>query len=219
MTTAPFPGFRAGCQVLDLAWRAGAFCARLLADLGADVIKIEPSAGDPGRRLGPFRNGAPGSVTRDRRCAIAITEDAEWDALIGVAAIPGLNAVLFASAEGRKRHEQETDRLLVGWTGARRAGDVVGPLQAAGVPAGFVRRSEDLRAAPQLNHPRHWQVREHAEFGSCTLSAHPYALSETPAKIRHPGPPFGQDTGRVCREVLGMSDDEITALRPAGAFS
>jgi crotonobetainyl-CoA:carnitine CoA-transferase CaiB-like acyl-CoA transferase len=90
MTTPPSPGFRAGCQVLDLTGRAGAFWARLLADLGADVIKIEPSAGDPGRFLGPFRSGAPGRVTRDRRCAIAITEDAEWGALVGVAAIPEL---------------------------------------------------------------------------------------------------------------------------------
>jgi crotonobetainyl-CoA:carnitine CoA-transferase CaiB-like acyl-CoA transferase len=157
-------------------------------------------------------------VTRDRRCAIAITEDAEWDALIGVGAIPELNAALFASAEGRKRHEQGTDRLLVGWTAARRAGDVVGPLQAAGVTAGFVQRSEDLRAASQLNRRSHWKVREHAELGSCTLSAHPYVLSETPAEIRHPGLLFGRETGHVCREVVGISDAEITALRAAGAF-
>lgn len=219
MTTPPSPGFRAGCQVLDLTGRAGAFCARLLTDLGADVIKIEPSAGDPGRRLGPFRGGALGGVARDRWCAIAITEDAEWEALVGVAAIPGLNAASFATAEGRKRHEDEIDRLLVGWTAARRAEDLVGPLQTAGVPAGFLQRGEDLRADPLLNHRSHWQVRERAEIGSWALSAHPCALSGTPAEIRHPGPLFGQDTGHVCREVLGMSRGEIVALRAAGAFS
>lgn len=216
MTTPPSPGFRAGCQVLDLTERAGAFYARLLADLGADVITIEPSAGDPGRRLGPFRDGAADGVTRDRWCAIAITEDTEWGALVGVAAIPGLNAASFASAEGRKRHEEEIDRLLVGWTAARRAGDV-GSLQTAGMPAGFVQRGEDLRADPLLNHRSHWQVRENAEIRSWTLSAHPY--SRTPAEIRHPGPLFGQDTGHVCREVLGMSRGEIGALWSAGAFS
>lgn len=90
MTTPPSRGFRAGCQAVDLTDRAGAFLARLLADLGADVIKIEPSAGDPGRRLGLFRDGAPGGVTRDRWCGIAITEDGEWEALVGMAVIPGL---------------------------------------------------------------------------------------------------------------------------------
>lgn len=43
MRTPPSPGFRAGRQVLRLAWRAGAFYGGLLADLDADVIKIEPA--------------------------------------------------------------------------------------------------------------------------------------------------------------------------------
>ena len=38
---------------------AGPFCARLFADFGADVIKIEPPRGDAARALGPFPGGAP----------------------------------------------------------------------------------------------------------------------------------------------------------------
>lgn len=38
--------------VLDLAPGGAAFCSRLLADLGASVIKVEPPAGDPARGLG-----------------------------------------------------------------------------------------------------------------------------------------------------------------------
>ena len=33
------------------------YCARLFADLGADVIKLETSRGDRSRALGPFPNG------------------------------------------------------------------------------------------------------------------------------------------------------------------
>jgi crotonobetainyl-CoA:carnitine CoA-transferase CaiB-like acyl-CoA transferase len=41
-------------RVLDLTPSYGEHAGRLLADLGADVIKIEPPGGAPGRRAKPF---------------------------------------------------------------------------------------------------------------------------------------------------------------------
>ncbi len=41
-------------RVLDLAGATGVYATKLLADLGADVIRIEPPDGDPLRDLGPF---------------------------------------------------------------------------------------------------------------------------------------------------------------------
>ena len=38
---------------------AAPFCARLLADFGATVIKVERPSGDPARRLGPFPDDVP----------------------------------------------------------------------------------------------------------------------------------------------------------------
>jgi len=47
-------------RVLDCsAGVPGAYCAKLLADLGADVLKAEPPGGDVTRRLGPFPGDAP----------------------------------------------------------------------------------------------------------------------------------------------------------------
>ena len=37
------------------------FCAKVLAELGADVVKIEPPEGDAARRAGPFPGGQPHS--------------------------------------------------------------------------------------------------------------------------------------------------------------
>ncbi|MEZ4481781.1 MAG: CoA transferase [Dehalococcoidia bacterium] len=52
--TGPLSGLR----VLDISEGiAGPFCARLLGDLGADVIKVERPGGDWSRRLGPFPGG------------------------------------------------------------------------------------------------------------------------------------------------------------------
>ena len=47
-----------GIRILDCSTAvAGAFAAALLGDIGADVIKVEPHAGDQARQWGPFYNG------------------------------------------------------------------------------------------------------------------------------------------------------------------
>jgi len=47
-------GFLPKYRVLDLADEKGAYCGKLLADLGAEVIKVEPPCGDKMRFRGPF---------------------------------------------------------------------------------------------------------------------------------------------------------------------
>ncbi len=62
----------AGLRVVDLSQNlAGPCCTQILADLGADVVKVEPPGGDPARAWGPPRWGADGtmflSVNRGKR--------------------------------------------------------------------------------------------------------------------------------------------------------
>ena len=54
------PGMLDGVKVLDLSEDiAGSFCTRLLADYGADVLKVEPPSGAQLRRMGPFFQDDP----------------------------------------------------------------------------------------------------------------------------------------------------------------
>src|SRR5262245_44774333 len=41
-------------RVLDLSTQRGLLCGQILADVGADVIHVEPPGGSPARRFGPF---------------------------------------------------------------------------------------------------------------------------------------------------------------------
>ena len=52
--------FFEGLRVLDLGQGvSGPFCAKMFADLGAHVVKVEPPAGDPARSMGPFPEDLP----------------------------------------------------------------------------------------------------------------------------------------------------------------
>lgn len=48
-----------GLSIVDLSGLPGAYGTRLMASLGAEVVKVEPPAGNAIRRLGPFVDGAP----------------------------------------------------------------------------------------------------------------------------------------------------------------
>lgn len=83
-TTAPL----AGVRVLDLSQvMAGPWCTQLLADLGADVVKIEPPAGGDQARTslgqaGPGDNPAFRAVNRNKRSLAVDLKTAEGRALL-----------------------------------------------------------------------------------------------------------------------------------------
>lgn len=58
MTDLPLAGLR----VLDLADETGDLCGRIFADLGADVVRVEPPGGAASRRLPPFAPDAKTSL-------------------------------------------------------------------------------------------------------------------------------------------------------------
>ena len=72
-------------RVLDLTTERGLLCGQMLADMGADVIKVEPVGGSPARNIGPFYQDAAHpnrslywwAYNRNKR---AITLDLERDA-------------------------------------------------------------------------------------------------------------------------------------------
>jgi crotonobetainyl-CoA:carnitine CoA-transferase CaiB-like acyl-CoA transferase len=52
-------GLLGGYRVLDVTDEKGLLCGKILGDLGADVIKIEPPGGDSARNIGPFYQDTP----------------------------------------------------------------------------------------------------------------------------------------------------------------
>ncbi len=114
---------------------------------------------------------------------------------------------------------QDLDRLIGEWSRSFTAEQAMTVLQEAGVPAGVVQTAEDLMSDPQLKHRQHYRVLTHPIIGPHSYHAPACRLSETPCDIRRAGPTLGQDNDYVYKEVLGMTDDDISDMIAEGVIT
>lgn len=155
----------------------------------------------------------------DAWVAIAVRSDAEWRAFTGVLGQPAWCAEeRFATLSGRLQHPDELDRHIADWTSHRDACDVMHSLQAAGVPAGVVANAEQLVNDPHLrDRDFFWDI-DHPEAGTRRYAGQPVRLSTNPARLYRPAPCLGQHNDQVLGGLLGLSDDELAALRDKGVI-
>jgi formyl-CoA transferase len=95
--------------------------------------------------------------------------------------------------------------------------EVTDILGRAGVPAGPVMDSGDLFASEHLRARGMLVEIDHPTRGTMTLFGCPIRLSDSPVEIACP-PLLGEHTDAVLRAELCLSDDDIAALRTAGAI-
>ncbi|MEP6872348.1 MAG: CoA transferase, partial [Anaerolineaceae bacterium] len=155
----------------------------------------------------------------DRWVAIAVTNDEQWRALCSVLGQlgPDVGSGL-EEAEGRLGRREVLDAWVASWTAGREAAEVEELLQAAGVPCHRISDSADLMADPQLIARQHFIEVTHPELGPVFIENSRMVFSQTPPQVTRPGPTFGQDNDYVLRELLGLDEEEITALLIAGAL-
>jgi len=87
MTGSPI-GSLAELRVLDLTSNlSGPYCCMMLADHGADVLKIEPPSGDAARHMPPFVNGesAPFMIWNRNKRSMVIDLKVDRDRFLGLA--------------------------------------------------------------------------------------------------------------------------------------
>ena len=167
----------------------------------------------------PLSDG--GRTLDERWIAIAAVSEAEWQALVEAMGNPEwARDPKFATHEGRKANEEELDATISAWTADKEAYALMRDLQSRGVPAAVVQSAREL-----LDDDDHIRERgfytylDHAETGHSAYDGPPFKMSKTPGELRWPGPLLGEHTEYVCKELLGLHDEEIAELMIAGALA
>jgi crotonobetainyl-CoA:carnitine CoA-transferase CaiB-like acyl-CoA transferase len=166
-------------------------------------------------------HGVYASADDDRWIAITVFADDDWLRFATAAGHPEWTAdARFATPEARRAHAGELDTLVTAWTRTVDAETAMARLQAAGVASGRVADARDLCARdPQLAARGHFVDVATPEGATVRIDGPAFLLSETPARVRGPGPLLGEHTDEVLETILGVGRNEIAALRAAGVVA
>lgn len=175
-----------------------------------------------GNRM-PYRDWAPHGAFRcaggDNWIAISIESDAQWRSLVEEMGSPVWACEeRFASAAGRKRHEDELEAKLTEFTAGQDRYDLMNRLQARGIPAGVVQKAADrFDLDPQLKARGYYVDLPHSEIGTWPVEGFPAKLSASPAYVGgltgRAAPKLGEDNEFVYHGIFGLSAAEMAALK------
>ncbi|OBJ48952.1 CaiB/BaiF CoA-transferase family protein [Mycobacterium sp. 1423905.2] len=150
----------------------------------------------------------------DEWCVISIRSDDDWRLATNVFGEPEWAAdERFATGAARVSYRRNLVAAVSTWTQTRTPVQAATVLQAAGVPAGPMNRPADLRSDPQLLERTVLRDLVHP------LIQRPLPAETGPAPFRHippapqrPAPLPGEHTRQICRDLLGMTGEEIERL-------
>jgi benzylsuccinate CoA-transferase BbsF subunit len=152
------------------------------------------------------------SQGQDNWVAISVMNEEQWPKLCEAMDLPALSGdIRFATLQQRKKNEDELEKIIEDWTQRKKAEDIESLLQKAGVPANKVARPADVFADPQLQARQYFTELPHSAMGLQKFEAQScFILSESPREIRTPSPNLGEHNEYVFKNLLGLSDEEIS---------
>lgn len=152
--------------------------------------------------------------------ALSCWSDAEFSAMADALGEGRLSTDLtFATVEARRANRRELDEIVSTWTRTHEAGNAAEMLQKHGLRAYPVVDMAGLFSDPQLVARRFWRVRRHSEIGNQAYCFVGFDLLEEPGDVFAAAPCLGEGNEFVFRELLGLDEAEINAMRDRGAFS
>jgi formyl-CoA transferase/CoA:oxalate CoA-transferase len=158
--------------------------------------------------------------TRTRDLALAVGSEKLWKTFCPVIGRPELiDDPRYRSNADRMRNRESLIATLQQVFLTRTYEEWEACLIENGVPVGAINNLAQVADHPQVKARASFVEIEHPRAGKLRVAGVPVRLSATPGSVRTPSPLLGQHTDEVLRDLLGLSEDEIAALRSAGAVA
>lgn len=189
----------------------------LSASIGEEILSYQMNGSAPKLNGNSDEWNAPHDVYPcdgdDCWIAIAVTNNAEWQALCQVIQRPDLAAdARFMTAAGRKSHDDELQTAIAAWTQCRSDYTAMHLLQAAGVPAAPSLDIARVYLDSQLRDGGYLKSLQTHDGENRMLPSLPWRYCEIEGPLITAAPVLGQHNDYVYRELLGLSQAEITRL-------
>ena len=124
----------------------------------------------------------------------------------------------FASGRTRAHHADLLDEYVGSWIADRTKDDVIEAFAAAGAAAAPIYDVSDLMGDPQYQALDTIITVDDDELGPMKMQNVLFRLSRTPGRVRWSGRLKGADTADILVERLGMSAEDVDALRAKGVL-
>ncbi len=150
----------------------------------------------------------------DRWIAIACTTDKMFERLAEAMERPDLASTsLYGEQRTRLAARDEVNQIVIDWVGSLPRDEVIQRCLDKEVPVGKVNSIADIFEDEHFLARGNLEKITEDSLEEVTVPGVIPRLSETPGRITNLGPPMGNATYEVMRELLGISPDEIKALR------
>ncbi|GAB4356061.1 MAG: CaiB/BaiF CoA-transferase family protein [Gammaproteobacteria bacterium] len=190
-----------------------------VASLANQAMNYLATGKAPGRMGNAHPNIVPYQAFKaaDGHIVLTVGNDTQFFRFCRVAdRLHWANDPRFATNAARVRHRDELIPLIDEVISQRTQAWWIAELEKVGVPCGPINDLEQVFDHPQIRHRGMRVSVEHPEIGEIPQVGNPIHLSETPVRYQHPPPLLGEHTQSVLREVLGVTEQEFTALRAKG---
>ena len=143
----------------------------------------------------------------------------QWDALMRVLDNPDvLQTEEWRSFMYRIGNAYDLYALMLEFTTKYTMRELFEAGRREGVPIAPILSIADFYNSPQTKAREYFVEVDHPVAGKADYPGPPYKWTETPAVIRHPAPCLGEHNEEVYCQELGLSKDDLVALRGTGVI-